>query len=143
MTLRPRAVLRTASTLALGLGCVGTSCFVQRGIMVTPPESMPVDSALSQTVALTQRLGARYGLDPYTDEYQSKEHFALCMAQESYFLCVKSRDGEVQFRIDESGRRFTALADSLNRELMDSLGTIFGTTRVKACEWRLEHPNPS
>jgi hypothetical protein len=142
--MRVRAAWRIASPLALGLACLATSCVVERGIRISPPEAVPLDSALSRTVALTQRIGARYGLNPYTDPYQSQEHFALCMAHESYFLCVKSTDREVQFRIYEASRRFTTLADSLNRELTDSLRRMFGPARVRACEWRLERPpNPS
>src|SRR6476660_853451 len=135
---RTRAVVRMASTLALGLACVGTSCISERGIAIAPPESVPVDSALAQTVGLTQRFGGSHGLHPYTDPYQSQEHFALCMAHETYFLCLKSRDGAVQFRIYQSTPRFSAWADSLNRELVDSLQTMFGAARVRDCDWRLE-----
>jgi hypothetical protein len=111
-----------------------------RGIAVTLAESMSVDSALTQTVALTRRLGGSRGLHPYTDPYQSQNRFALCMAHDTYFLCVKSKDGEVQFRIYQSMAHFTAQADSLNRELVDSLRMAFGATHVRDCDWRLERP---
>jgi hypothetical protein len=141
---RTRAVLRIASILLLGLPCLATSCIVTRGIAVAPAESVPVDSALSQTVEMTRRLGERHGLQSYTDPYQSQEHFALCMAHDTYFLCLKSRDGEVQFRIYQSTHRFTAQADDLNRELVDSLRVMFGAAQVRDCDWRLERaPKPS
>jgi hypothetical protein len=135
---RTRAVVRMASVLALGVPCLATSCIVTRGIAVTPAESMPVDSALTQTVELTRRLGGFRGLHPYTDPYQSQNHFALCMAHDTYFLCVKPKDGEVQFRIYQSTPRFAPWADSLNHELMDSLRTMFGAAQVRDCGWRLE-----
>lgn len=119
---------------------MATSCLVMRGIAVTPAESMPVDSALTRTIELTRRLGESRGLHPYTDPYQSQEHFALCMAHDIYFLCVKSKDGEMQFRIRQSGTHFTAGADSLNRELVDSLRVAFGAAHVRDCDWRLEAP---
>jgi hypothetical protein len=134
------AVLRTVSSLSLALVCMATSCVEVRAIAVSPPHAMPLDSALAHAVALTQRFGARYGLDPYTDPYQAQEHFALCMAHESYFLCIKTSRGEVQFR-DYNAGRFTARTDSLHRELADSLRTMFGAERVRACSWRSERPS--
>ena len=137
---RAHALLRIAFVLALAVPCVATSCIVERGIAVTPAESTPIDSTLQQAVALIRRIGERNGLNPYTDPYQSQEHFALCMAHETYFLCLKSRHAEVQFRIYQSMARFTARADSLNRELVDSLRVAFGPAHVRDCDWRLERP---
>jgi len=132
-------VLRIASLPALGVACLGTSCIEVRGIAVSPGQIAPVDSALAQTVALTQRLGTRHGLGSYTDPEQAHEQYALCMARESLFVCVKAKDREVQLRTYVAAR-FSASQDSLYRELLDSLRGTFDSARVRACNWQLERP---
>ena len=143
MKVRIRSVLRIVSLLPVAVVCLATSCIEVRGISVIPLETMTVDSALARAAALTQRFGARHGLGPYTDPEQANQHYALCVARESFFLCVKAKDGEVQFR-NYQAPRFTAWGDSLHRELLDSLRSMFDSARVRPCKWHVDRsPKPS
>jgi hypothetical protein len=53
-----------------------------------------------------------------------------------FLLCGKVLDGEIQFKVYQSkSAQFTPWADSLRRELLDSLRVQFGPERVRECEW--------
>jgi hypothetical protein len=130
-------VLRVASLLFLGVTCLATSCIEVRGIAISPGEGAPLDSALARAVALTQRLGTHHGLTPYTAPEQAHEQYALCVAHESLFVCVKTKGREVQLR-SYAAPRFSAWGDSLYRELLDSLRGTFDSARVRECNWRIE-----
>src|SRR3569832_1459655 len=136
---RLSSVLRLASLLTLGVACLATSCIEVRGIAIRPGGAVPLDSALARAVALTQRLGTRHGLGSYADPEQAHEQYALCIARESSFVCVKTKDREVQLPSYAAGR-FSAWDDCLYRELLDSLRGTFDSVRVGECNWQLERP---
>ena len=54
--------------------------------------------------------------------------------------CGKVKDREIQFRLFETmARQYTPRADSLRRELLDSLRARFGERSVRECTWQHEH----
>ena len=90
---------------------------------------------------IVARIAKRYGLDSIASDNVSHNAWTECFVRESLFLCGKTKNGEIQFRMRQ-WTRFTKLANSLRSEVLDSLRATFGADRVRECRW-LVHADPT
>jgi hypothetical protein len=133
----PRRAARGAA--ALGLWCAAAACDPGgfAAIQLVPRPAVGVDSAAHAAFALAARLAARRGLAPIdrgVAQGNNDEGWRACHTRGSLFVCGKVRGREVQFILRQMGR-LSPTADSLRRELVDSLGAEFGAERVRGCRW--------
>ena len=142
-------MLKHVVTLAaLVLVCTAQDCATFTQIVVSPGAGVPVDSAAQAALAVAARLATRRGLQPLERGDLAKEPWTRCSAAyrlgyrgetAALSLCEQVSNGEVQFGLAEHTIRFTPRADSLRRELLDSLRAQFGATHVRECRphgWR-------
>jgi len=127
--------------LGLGVCCVAAGCDPVKyaSFAVAPDPTVGVDSAGQAAFAVAARVATRRGLtrfDPTGPDGRNAEGWKQCFTRSSLFLCGKVKDREVQFRFYQVRTfEFTPTADSLRRELLDSLRVEFGQQRVRECRW--------
>jgi hypothetical protein len=130
--------------LALALCCVVGACdpSTYASFAVAPCGTAGGDSLVQAVFATVARIGARRGLqtvEPGGADNRNDEGWQQCLTRPSLFLCGKVKDGEVQFELRQVlTPRFSPAADSLRRELLDSLRAQFGADRVRECKWQVE-----
>jgi len=131
---------RSIALASLLLGtCLATTCTVTDAVALAPSPAMPSDSISRFSFALVERLAARHGLTAWRPSNSSTKGWPECFSRETFHLCGKLKDGEVHWRMYQARTtRFTLWADSIRRELRDSLGAKFGVGGVRDCQWRLE-----
>lgn len=110
------------------------------GIAIAPAPMGGPDSAVAFTLA--SRIAQRHGLTEigYTSAADQAQGWHQCFGipQSNFSLCGKTVDGEVQFRAFEGLKfRFNPVADTVRRELIDSLRGTFGTKMVRECAWEV------
>jgi hypothetical protein len=129
---------------ALALCCVACAFdpSTYASFAVAPRATAGGDSLAQAVFATVGRIGARHGLqtvDPRGADNQNDEGWQQCFTRPSLFLCGKVKDREVQFELRQVlTPRFSPDADSLRRELLDSLRAQFGADRVRECKWQVE-----
>lgn len=127
--------------VVLNLCCLATSgCDPATGaaLAAAPPPAVASDSAGSMAFALARRVAQRHGLKPVHRGELGGQGWQECFARSAFVFCGKLHDKEVQFLFFQSFRiHFGPLADSVRRELRDSLRAEFGPSRVHDCDWRV------
>ena len=121
------------SSLLFSLCCAVAACdpVQSAAIAIAPRPEVPVDSARQSALAVVSRVVGRHGLEPILPP----ESWEWCFGKSSVILCGKVLDLEIQFRLSQ-WIGFSPLADSVRRDLVDSLEAHFGERRVRQCEWR-------
>ena len=126
------------SLAVLGL-CVVAACdpILTRGIALAPNPATAPDTALRDALAVGARVAVRHGLVAF-ESPRDEARWDQCYRKDWVHLCGRVTDREAQFQLMQSGFRLTPLADSLRRELTDSLRARFGAEFVHECAWTVE-----
>lgn len=134
MTARALRVMSSVLTLWAVIGCDPA---IGAGIAVAPRPGIPPDSVKRVVYSTARMVAKNHNLVPETAaEDVTNMGWDQCFRNGGLRLCGKSADGTVQLLIAEFPRlRFTPRADSLRRELFDSLRTRFDTPFVRRCTW--------
>ena len=107
------------------------------GIAISPQPSVAADSAGQVAFAVAARISARHDVPALVPLRAGMRGYHACFARDTFFLCGKRVGGETQFHAWQRGRfSFSPRADSVIRELLDSLRSEFGSSNVRTCEWR-------
>ena len=124
--------------MVLALACVATGCdpATYAKVSVMPPKVAAWDNGVrAETFALVTRIGVRHGLRPVAPSDASGRNdqgWETCLTRETLFLCGKASGPEIRFEMRQLMRgRLTSWADSLRREVVDSLRTKFGSAAVR------------
>ena len=142
-------VLRVVALSILLFLCTATSCFEQAAVAVAAGSGEDPENTRRDAFSLVARLASSRGLRPSFPNNPA-QGWAECLAASALVLCGKELDREFQFMLSEAiaaplSRRglrgFSPRADSLRRELLDSLRARFGATNVRECNW-LEERDP-
>ena len=129
-----RNVVRAIAILVMLAPSVGTSCTAFGALALAPSPAVPTDRIARASFPIVARLAGRYGLAG-----AHGQAWPECFSRETFHLCGKIKDGEVQLRMYQAMTpHFTPWADSLRRELLDSLRLEVGVSAVRECQWRLE-----
>jgi hypothetical protein len=121
---------------ALVILTAATTCADDAAIAVAPGPAANVESASDRAFAATGAVAGRHRLEPFVASNQAEERWRQCFIRETFILCGKVNAPEVQFYMYQSRTtRFTPWADSVRREMLDTLRTEFGESRVRECEW--------
>lgn len=123
---------------ALAFVSTATTCSTLKAIAVAPAAEASLDSAGRVAIALVERVTARRGLKPHDpgEAFRAGREGVICFASRGLIVCGNVKTPEVQFSLTEVGSiGFTPWADSVHREVMDSLRVEFGASRVRECEW--------
>src|SRR5688572_9968665 len=113
--------MRLPLTLGVGLLSIAGTCrrSENTAIALRPASAMNADSVRHAALELAERVAARFALRPTGPK---AARIRECFERGHVALCTKALDEEAQFYIvDESGPRLGPLADSLRRQLLDSL----------------------
>ena len=136
--------MRVWFLLAVSVITVGCDPAKYAAIQVAP-ETSQGDRAALRAVGLVSRLAARRGFAPagVTDAKGGNDQgWMLCFSKSSAWLCGKIKDREAQFEMRQYlTSRFSPSADSLWRDIADSLRVHFGEQRVRECRWQAA-PDP-
>lgn len=126
-------ILPALGFLSVILGC---DRYAIAAIAISPNPAVVADSARSDAFSVAARAAARHGLEPFQARGpEANVDWKECFAKRGLALCSKLLEHEPQFLIMEYGTRLSPRADSLRRELLDSLGVRFGAARVRECTW--------
>lgn len=126
--------MRTPFLVAVGLCGIAATCTptFSSGIAVAPAPAASADRVRNAAFTLVTRMATRFGLEPS----RSGKRDVRCFSRSAVTLCARALDREAHFRIHEFARgRFSPRADTLRRELLDSLRAAFGERRVRECDW--------
>ena len=141
---------RTISLVVLILVCTATSCVTITAIAVAPEPTADIERAAQTVLGLVARIATRRGLEPFEAPDREEEGWRSCFAKQGIrdpdrlttdlFVCGKVKDREIQLKLFQvMTSRLTPRADSLRRELLDSLSAEFGEPAVRECEWENDH----
>ena len=129
--------------LTLCLALAACKNLAQTGITFAPHPAYPLDSAAQRAFAVAEHIARSHGMHSITGESQEVENWRQCFGLVTLFLCGKVYNGEIQFRMDQPhASHFGPRADSIRRELVDSLGSRFGRSRVRECRWLVNQTPP-
>jgi hypothetical protein len=141
-------LIRVIALVALVLVCTATSCVTTAALAVAPGPEAPADSTVETVLAVADTVARRRGLAPHPQGDQWRRCWARYDLREptghrsDLFLCGKVREREVQFQLRQvMTTELSWQADSLRRELLDSLRVRYGGLAVRECEWQNE-PDP-
>jgi hypothetical protein len=115
---------------------------VQSFGIVVAPQPVLSDSSRNRAFALAALVARSHGLSTAPDNARA-EGWQQCYAKagKSFTLCGRSTDREVQFQLFEAlSGRLSPVADTVRREVTDSLRAQFGAQSVRECRWS-EHPD--
>jgi len=134
--------------LILGFPLAAVGCDPARsiGISVAPQPAAVMDSLRERAFVLAEGVATRHGLDRDYEEgfrqcflgmpYRNPRH--MSKGRTALSLCGKATARGAEFRLFEAvTARWSPRADSVRRELMDSLRAQFGAHAVRECTWRL------
>ena len=132
---RPGIRIARSITLAvLSAVSTATTCSATQGIAVAIGPAFTLDSAASAGFSVTERIAVRHGMAS-SDSLAPNNR---CFFRNSFSLCGKVKDRELQFRMIQSGTtQIWGFADTVRTELLDSLRSEFGIAQVRQCEWRI------
>lgn len=130
---------RAAVFAAIVVICTATTCFAVSSLALLPSPRTTDDLAGSAALPLVERVVAKrqfykMGADDPNDPSMR------CFARDTLFLCERVRSGHVEFYFRQTGTRFTPWADSVRREVRDSLRARFGDAAVRECRGSRECP---
>jgi hypothetical protein len=137
-------VLRVVALSILLFLCTATSCFEQAALAIAAGSMGSAEGPRRDAFSLVARLASRRGLRPSFPQNPAAG-WAECFVASPLVVCGKEVDREIQFLLREGiaaplSRRglrgFSPRADSLRRELLDSLRARFGAANVRECNWR-------
>ena len=132
-----RRALGFAILLVIG---TATSCIAVSALSLSPSPRTSEDLAGSVAFPLVERVVARRELTPSPSENRADPSMR-CFARETLFLCGRVRAGHVEFYFRQGmTTRFRPWADSVRREVRDSLRARFGDTAVRECSGTSECP---
>ena len=128
--------MRTLILLVFACTIIGCDPAKYAKFSVAPTAVAASDSsARAETFALVTRIGMRNGLrmvGPADAAGHNDQGWETCLTRETLFLCGKVSGPEIQFEMRQGmSARFTPWADSLRREIVDSLRSKFGTAAVR------------
>lgn len=106
------------------------------GIAIAPRPSAAPDSVSQVAFALAARISMRHGVPAIDPRQTGEEGWGTCFERGKFYLCGKQVGSETQFHSWQWGLFFSPLADSVRRELLDSLRTEFGPSNVRTCNWQ-------
>lgn len=133
--------MRPLVAVGIGACALAATCTPNRdiGIAVSPRNTANANTMQAAAFDLGARIARRFGLTERNVEQVKLLRAHECFSRSSptaLTLCVKPLDGEAQFWLHEFVREsFTPTADSLRRQLLDSLRAQFGHDRVRECSW--------
>ena len=121
--------------MLLGLSIQVCGCTLARaGIALAPQPAYPVDSAAQTAFAIVEQIARRHGMQSFRS--QEGQQWRQCFGLRTLFLCGTVYQGEVQFRMDQPrASHFSPRGDSIRLEIIDSLQSRFGRSRVRECDW--------
>jgi hypothetical protein len=137
-------MMRIVALMTLVCVCTATSCAKITGIAIAPSPTSDSAGVADKAFRLLERVTGRRGMQAYVDPYQGQDAWIKCFAQSlehgrKFVLCGKLKDHELQLRLFEDETvSFTPRADSMRRELLDSLRAEFGEQAVRECVWRID-----
>ena len=103
---------------------------------LAPQPALPSSVVRDSAFDLAARVARQHGLVAAQDD--NTPGLYECHWRDHLSLCVKSIDTYVAFRMVEPMRpRWSAYADSVRRELVDSLRARYGADAVRNCRIRL------
>lgn len=124
--------------MVLAFACIISGCDPAKyaKFSVVPPAEATSDSSVpAETFALVTRIGVRNGLRviaPSDAAGRNEQAWESCLTRETLFLCGKVSGPEIQFEMRQAlTAKFTPWADSLRRELVDSLRAKYGSAAVR------------
>ena len=128
--------------LAALVVCVGVyACepIAAAGISVAPRPGTSAESVKGPAFATAELVARMYQMTEETNaEHVTQQGWQECFNRGPVQVCGKSTDSAIQFLIrDFPHRHLTPWADSLRRELFDSLRARFDTQFVRPCEWNV------
>lgn len=127
--------------LALALCGIVMGCDPAKhmAIAVTPAPSADPNATGQRVLALVTRIAQRHALEPF--EWKEVA-FERCFSKRGFYMCGKQYQSETHLRLWQVKTfGFSPPADSLRRELLDSLRSTFGAQQVRECKWRTA-PDP-
>jgi hypothetical protein len=132
----PASVTRSelrAAFVAVGLAATLSTCdpVKKASFGVTPGTAGGRDSSAEAAFGTIARVAGRYGLrevDPADAAGKNEQGWLRCFTVDTVFVCAKRRGPEVQVEMRQRlAGRFSPWADSLRRELVDSLRAPVGS----------------
>ena len=138
----------TANTLKAlvalcALGMAACDTVGSAAIALAPRPDAGADTTRAAALALVSRVAQRRGLEPIPPRnLNTGLGFAYCLTRRGLFLCGKVHAEEAQFLMYQLGY-LTAASDSVRREILDSLRSQFGASRVRECRWENAPPGQS
>jgi hypothetical protein len=114
------------------LGTTATTCMARRALAIAPDPVLGSQGTRDSALAVMTRLARRHDAEDLEPEFQRDEHWIRCFARGTLVLCAKECKEETQLRVYQARTtRFTPWADSMYREMLDSLRRSFGEARVR------------
>ena len=121
--------------MVLSVAFLSTACDPAKYVKfsVAPPAAVASDSGVrAETFALVTRIGVRNGLRAVAPSGRNDQGWDTCLTRETLFLCGKASGPEIHFEMRQAlSARLTPWADSLRREIVDSLRNKFGSGAVR------------
>ena len=126
-------MLRRAAALAtIVMICSATTCFAFSSLSLVPSPRTGDDLAGSVAFPLVERVVAKRQFYPEGSD-DPNDPSMRCFGRDTLFLCERVRAGHVEFYFRQTGTRFAPWADSVRREVRDSLRARFGEAAVREC----------
>jgi hypothetical protein len=117
----------------------------QTGIAIAPQPTSRLDSAAHGAEGVVDDIARYHGMVAVQGADQGFENWKQCYAKVNFnfVICGKLYNNEVQFRIYQAHvARFGVGADSIRREVLDSLVSRFGGSQVRECRWIVRSSAP-
>ena len=136
---------KTLTVIASACFVTTTACeFVaQGGIALTPPRSTLPDSTMRDSVfATVERIAVARGFVRADIAHRNSSRWDRCFVSRTHALtlCGKPRDREVHLLLSQGlgPPKLTSFAQSVRREIADSLRVKFAGSIVRECSWKDE-----
>jgi len=119
--------------LLVVLACV---LFTNTFIAITPRPGARLETERDTAFAIVERILAKRAFGPWVP-VEEEQRTSSCFMKDHIVVCGEMTTTEVHFALTESFANSLSLAaDTLRRELLDSLRVTFGSQQVKGCERR-------